>query len=122
MNRKYRKTVIAGNWKMNQLASTIKPFMEELKVNLPKAKNCDIKKNFDKSVTMAKWAEGDYYYTISATDAAGNSSMYNRFFTIRASYPATAPREPDWSDVATEIAEPVVDSAATLVDPVPPEE
>ena len=88
----------------------------------PKAKNCDIKKNFDKSVTMAKWAEGDYYYTISATDAAGNSSMYNRFFTIRASYPATAPREPDWSDVATEIAEPVVDSAATLVDPVPPEE
>ncbi len=88
----------------------------------PKAKNCDIKKNFDKSVTMAKWAEGDYYYTISATDAAGNSSTYNRFFTIRASYPATAPREPDWSDVATEIAEPVVDSAATLVDPVPPEE
>jgi len=88
----------------------------------PKAKNCDIKKNFDKSVTMAKWAEGDYYYTISATDAAGNSSTYNRFFTIRASYPATAPKEPDWSDVATEIAEPVVDSVATLVDPVPPEE
>jgi len=88
----------------------------------PKAKNCDIKKDFDKSVTMAKWAEGDYYYTISATDAAGNSSTYNRFFTIRASYPATAPKEPDWSDVATEIAEPVVDSVATLVDPVPPEE
>ena len=30
MNRKYRKTVIAGNWKMNMLASEIKPFMEEL--------------------------------------------------------------------------------------------
>ena len=29
MNRKYRKTVIAGNWKMNMLASEIKPFMEE---------------------------------------------------------------------------------------------
>ena len=42
MNRKYRKTVIAGNWKMNQLASTIKPFMEELKANLPKNKSCDI--------------------------------------------------------------------------------
>ena len=42
MNRKYRKTVIAGNWKMNQLASTIKPFMEELKANLPKTKSCDI--------------------------------------------------------------------------------
>ena len=24
MNRKYRKTVIAGNWKMNMLASEIK--------------------------------------------------------------------------------------------------
>ena len=42
MNRKYRKTVIAGNWKMNQLASGIKPFIEELKENLPKQKNCDI--------------------------------------------------------------------------------
>ena len=42
MNRKYRKTVIAGNWKMNQLASTIKPFMEELKANMPKAKTCDV--------------------------------------------------------------------------------
>ena len=29
MNRKYRKTVIAGNWKMNMLASEIKPFMEQ---------------------------------------------------------------------------------------------
>ena len=42
MNRKYRKTVIAGNWKMNQLASGIKPFIEELKENLPKQKTCDI--------------------------------------------------------------------------------
>ena len=29
MNRKYRKTVIAGNWKMNQLVSGVKPFMED---------------------------------------------------------------------------------------------
>ncbi len=42
MNRKYRKTVIAGNWKMNQLNSGIKPFMEQLKASLPKTKNCDI--------------------------------------------------------------------------------
>ncbi len=42
MNRKYRKTVIAGNWKMNQVASGVKPFIEELKENLPKQKSCDI--------------------------------------------------------------------------------
>lgn len=42
MNRNYRKTVIAGNWKMNMLASKIKPFMEELKENLPEKKACDI--------------------------------------------------------------------------------
>ena len=41
MNRKYRKTVIAGNWKMNMLASEIKPFMEELKANLPKTRTCE---------------------------------------------------------------------------------
>ena len=39
MNRKYRKTVIAGNWKMNQLNSGVKPFIEELKANMPKARN-----------------------------------------------------------------------------------
>ncbi len=42
MNRKYRKTLIAGNWKMNQLVSGVKPFMEELKENMPKARNCDV--------------------------------------------------------------------------------
>ena len=42
MNRKYRKTIIAGNWKMNMLASEIKPFMEQLKENLPKTKTCEI--------------------------------------------------------------------------------
>ena len=42
MNRKYRKTVIAGNWKMNMLASEIKPFMEQLKENLPKTRTCDV--------------------------------------------------------------------------------
>ena len=42
MNRKYRKTVIAGNWKMNPLVSGVKPFMEELKDNLPKTRSCDV--------------------------------------------------------------------------------
>ncbi len=42
MNRKYRKTVIAGNWKMNMLSSQIKPFMEELKASLPKTRSCDV--------------------------------------------------------------------------------
>ena len=42
MNRKYRKTVIAGNWKMNQLISGVKPFLEELKEHMPKSRNCDV--------------------------------------------------------------------------------
>ena len=42
MNRKYRKTIIAGNWKMNMLASEIKPFIEQLKENLPKARACEV--------------------------------------------------------------------------------
>ena len=42
MNRRYRKTVIAGNWKMNKTASETKKFAEELKTILPKAKWCDV--------------------------------------------------------------------------------
>ena len=41
MNRKYRKTVIAGNWKMNKLASEAKPFVEELRAAMPKTKTCE---------------------------------------------------------------------------------
>ena len=41
MNRKYRKTVIAGNWKMNLLASQVKPFADSLKTLSPKAKWCE---------------------------------------------------------------------------------
>ena len=43
MNRRYRKTIIAGNWKMNKTASETKKFAEELKAILPKAKWCDAK-------------------------------------------------------------------------------
>lgn len=35
MNKKYRKVIIAGNWKMNGLPSGVKPFMEELKAAMP---------------------------------------------------------------------------------------
>lgn len=41
MNTKYRKAIIAGNWKMNMLASEVKPFMEALKAELPKVKSCE---------------------------------------------------------------------------------
>jgi len=34
MDKKHRKTVIAGNWKMNQLASGVPAFMEELSAGL----------------------------------------------------------------------------------------
>ena len=41
MNRRYRKTVIAGNWKMNMTATETKKFAEELKRIMPRAKWCD---------------------------------------------------------------------------------
>ena len=42
MNRKYRKTVIAGNWKMNKTPSETKEFMSNLKAIMPKGRWCDI--------------------------------------------------------------------------------
>ncbi len=42
MNRRYRKTIIAGNWKMNKTATETKKFAEELKTMLPKAKWCEV--------------------------------------------------------------------------------
>ncbi len=42
MNRKYRKTVIAGNWKMNKTPSETKEFMAQFKNILPKGRWCDI--------------------------------------------------------------------------------
>jgi len=42
MNRRYRKTIIAGNWKMNKTLSETKEFAEELKELLPKTKWCDV--------------------------------------------------------------------------------
>ena len=42
MNRRYRKTIIAGNWKMNKTATETKKFAEDLKAILPKAKWCEV--------------------------------------------------------------------------------
>jgi len=42
MNKKYRKTIIAGNWKMNLVPSEVKPFTEELRTLLPKSKTCEV--------------------------------------------------------------------------------
>lgn len=41
MNKKYRKAIIAGNWKMNMTSSAVKPFVEELKPLLPKTRSCE---------------------------------------------------------------------------------
>ena len=42
MNRKYRKTVIAANWKMNKTPTETKAFMTEFKAMMPKGRWCDI--------------------------------------------------------------------------------
>ena len=42
MNRRYRKTVIAGNWKMNKTLSETRAFAEELKPLLGKPKWCEV--------------------------------------------------------------------------------
>ena len=42
MNRRYRKTVIAGNWKMNKTLTETRAFAEEFKAILPKTKTCDV--------------------------------------------------------------------------------
>ena len=42
MNRKYRKTIIAGNWKMNKTLSETKAFAEEIKSQLGKHKWCEV--------------------------------------------------------------------------------
>lgn len=42
MNKKYRKAIIAGNWKMNMVPSQVKPFVEELRPMLPKSKTCEV--------------------------------------------------------------------------------
>ena len=42
MNRKYRKTVIAGTWKMNKTPYETNEFMTQLKAIMPKGRWCDV--------------------------------------------------------------------------------
>ena len=42
MDTRYRKTVIAGNWKMNTLPSEVRPFAERLRALMPAERACDV--------------------------------------------------------------------------------
>lgn len=42
MNRRYRRTIIAGNWKMNKTPADAKALIEELKPIIAKAKWCEV--------------------------------------------------------------------------------
>lgn len=42
MNHRYRKTIIAGNWKMNKTLSEMRTFADELKAVFPRGKWCDV--------------------------------------------------------------------------------
>ena len=42
MNRKYRKTVIAGNWKMNKTPTETMARMTEDKTIMPRGRWCDV--------------------------------------------------------------------------------
>ena len=43
MNKKYRKVIIAGNWKMNMLPSQVHTFVEDLRTKLPeRANGCNV--------------------------------------------------------------------------------
>ncbi len=42
MNKKYRRAIVAGNWKMNLLPRDVKPYIEALRGRLPRLKTCDV--------------------------------------------------------------------------------
>ena len=42
MNLKYRKTIIAGNWKMNKTLTEAKAFAEAIKPQLGRHKWCEV--------------------------------------------------------------------------------
>ena len=88
----------------------------------PKAKSCDIRKNFDRGITMAKWGEGEYYYTITAADSAGNSETYQVFFTIQTSCPAAAPEEPCLAGPVAGAGTAAAEQQETVTEETEPEE
>ena len=89
-----RRRIIAGNWKMNMLASEIKPFMEELKENLPKTRTCEmvlctpavmipamVKAGKDCKVAaggqdVSKYEKGAYTGEVSASQLADIGAKY----------------------------------------------
>ena len=88
----------------------------------PKAKSCDIRKNFDRSITMAKWGEGEYYYTITAADSAGNNETYQVYFTIQTSCPAAAPEEPCLAGPVAGAGTAAAEQQETVTEETEPEE
>ena len=42
MNKKYRRALIAGNWKMNMLPSDVREYMDVLRPGISRKKSCDI--------------------------------------------------------------------------------
>ena len=88
----------------------------------PKAKSCDIRKNFDRGITMAKWGEGEYYYTITAADSAGNNETYQVYFTIQTSCPAAAPEEPCLAGPVAGAGTAAAEQQETVTEETEPEE
>ena len=94
MNTRYRKTIIAGNWKMNMLVSDIKPFIDEIKPLLPKTKACEtvlcvpavniaamLKAGKDAKIAVgaqdvSKYEKGAYTGEISASQLADAGVKY----------------------------------------------
>ena len=94
MNTRYRKTIIAGNWKMNLLVSDIKPFIDEIKPLLPKTKACEtvlcvpavniaamLKAGKDAKIAVgaqdvSKYEKGAYTGEISASQLADAGVKY----------------------------------------------
>ena len=42
MDKRYRKTVIAGNWKMNGLSTDLKTFADEIRTLIPRTRKCEV--------------------------------------------------------------------------------
>ena len=78
MNRKYRKTIIAGNWKMNMLASSVKPFIEELKANMPRSKTCDVVLCTPAVMIPAMVKAGKVQEALNATNATRHDNAAKR--------------------------------------------
>ena len=73
MNRRYRKTIIAGNWKMNKTPAEAKALIEEMKPLLSKTKWCEMVlcvpfTDIQAAVKAAKGSKICLLYTSDAAD------------------------------------------------------